>query len=163
MKKNEKIAIYPGTFDPITNGHLDIIHRATLLFDKLIVAIAVNRNKTPLFSIEERVEMIKETTKSIQNVEVDTFSGLIVEYCSMKKAIALIRGLRAVSDFENEMQMALINRKIGQNIETVFLMPSEKNTYLSSSVIREIASFRGNVSPFVPEYVKQRLDERLGL
>jgi pantetheine-phosphate adenylyltransferase len=161
LRKNKKIAIYPGTFDPITNGHLDIIHRASILFDEVIVAVAVNRNKTPLFSIEERVELIKETTKSIKNVAVDTFSGLIVEYCQMKNAIALIRGLRAVSDFEIELQMALVNRKIGKNVETVFLMPSENNTYLSSSVIREIASFQGDVTPFVPDYVKLKLDERL--
>ncbi|MDD5582929.1 MAG: pantetheine-phosphate adenylyltransferase [Candidatus Marinimicrobia bacterium] len=158
--KNERIAVYPGTFDPITYGHLDIIERAVRLFDKVIVAIALNKNKTALFRVEERIEMIEESTKNIQGVEIVTFQGLSARFSEQMNAIALIRGLRAVSDFEYEFQMALINRKIGKNTETVFLMPTEKNTYLSSSVVREIASFHGDVSPFVPDFVQKKLEEK---
>ncbi len=152
-----QIAIYPGTFDPITNGHLDIIKRAAKLFDKVIVAVAMNTGKSPLFTMEERKDMIAKAVKKIPNVEVDLFSGLIVEYCQQQGATALIRGLRAVSDFEYEFQMALLNRKIGKDVESVFLMPKEKYTYLSSSMIKEIATFGGDVSCFVPEHVKEKL------
>lgn len=158
--KAPKIALYPGTFDPVTNGHLDIIQRAAVLFDEVVVSIALNRNKQPLFSVDERLDMIRDVVKEFPNVRADTFTGLIVDHCKRIGAIALIRGLRAVSDFEIELQMALVNRKIGGNVETVFLMPNEKNTYLSSSVIREIASFRGDVTAFVPLIVKEKLTER---
>jgi pantetheine-phosphate adenylyltransferase len=155
--KMKQIAIYPGTFDPITNGHLDIIERAGKLFDKVIVAVASNTSKAPLFSMEERKNMILEAVKGIDGVEVDVFSGLIVEYCHQRGATALIRGLRAVSDFEYEFQMALLNRKIGKDVESVFLMPKEKYTYLSSSMIKEIAAFGGDVKDFVPKNVKNEL------
>jgi pantetheine-phosphate adenylyltransferase len=158
--KNDRVAVYPGTFDPITYGHLDIIERAVRLFDKVIVAIALNKNKTALFDVLERKSMVEESTKHLERVEVVTFQGLSARFSEKMNALALIRGLRAVSDFEYEFQMALINRKIGKNTETVFLMPTEKNTYLSSSVVREIASFQGDVSPFVPKFVKHKLEEK---
>lgn len=156
----QRTAIYPGTFDPITNGHLDIIRRAVKIFDVVIVAIAGNRAKKPLFDIEERVEMAKKATEDIPNVEVDAFHSLIMDYCHQRKAVALIRGLRAVSDFEYEFQMALMNRKLGNDVESVFLMPKEKYTYLSSSLIKEIAAFGGNISCFVPVVVKEKLQEK---
>lgn len=152
-----QIAIYPGTFDPITNGHLDIIKRAARIFDSVIVAVATNTGKTPLFSMKEREELIRVAVKDIANVEVDTFTGLIVDYCHQRGASSLIRGLRAVSDFEYEFQMALLNRKIGKDVESVFLMPKEKYTYLSSSVIKEIAEFGGDVACFVPDHVRDEL------
>ena len=152
-----QIAIYAGTFDPITNGHLDIIKRAANIFDTLIVAVAMNTAKAPLFSMDERKEMIADAVKDIANVEVDVFSGLIVKYCHQRGASALIRGLRALSDFEYEFQMALLNRKIGKDVESVFLMPKEKYTYLSSSMIKEIAEFGGDVTLFVPEHVRIKL------
>lgn len=155
-----RTAIYPGTFDPITNGHLDIIKRAVKIFDTVIVAVANNVGKAPLFTIEQRVEMIRESVNGIPQVEVDAFNGLIIEYCRQKGATALIRGLRAISDFEYEFQMALINRKIGKDVESVFLMPQEKYTYLSSSIIKEIAAFGGDVSCFVPDVVKRHLNDK---
>lgn len=158
--KNDRVAVYPGTFDPITYGHLDIIERAVKLFDKVIVAIAVNKNKSALFDVDERKIMIEKSIAHLNNVDVVTFQGLSARFSEKMKAIALIRGLRAVSDFEYEFQMALINRKIGKNTETVFLMPTEKNTYLSSSVVREIASFHGDVTHFVPDYVQIKLKEK---
>ncbi len=155
-----RIAIYPGTFDPITNGHLDIIKRAVKIFDTVIVAVANNIEKIPLFSIEERVAMIQKSVRDISHVEVDSFNSLIVDYCHQKGAIAMIRGLRAISDFEYEFQMALINRKIGKDVESVFLMPKEKYTYLSSSLIKEIAALGGDISSFVPDVVKNKLKEK---
>jgi len=156
----QRTAIYPGTFDPITYGHLDIIERAVRIFDKVIVAVADNVSKSPLFSIEERVEMIRDSVRDIPRVEVDAFHSLIIDYCHKRGATALIRGLRAISDFEYEFQMALINRKIGEDVESVFLMPKEKYTYLSSSMIKEIAAFGGDVSCFVPDSVQKRLKEK---
>mgnify|MGYP001026932835 CR=1 FL=1 len=156
----KKLAIYPGTFDPITFGHLDVIQRASELFDIVIVAVLENVAKTPLFTKEERVEMIKEAVKSIPNVEVDVFDGLLVEYAKRKGAIAIIRGLRAVSDFEYEFQMALMNRKISDGITTVFLMPHEKYTYLNSSIVRELARLNASVDDFVPEFVAKKLKEK---
>ncbi len=150
-------AIYPGTFDPITNGHLDIIKRAARIFDKVIVAVAKNTGKTPLFSMDERQQLIKSSVEHIEGVSVEIFDGLIVDFCHKKGASALIRGLRALSDFEYEFQMALLNRKIGKDVESVFLMPKEKYTYLSSSMIKEIAALGGDVSCFVPEHVKNEL------
>ncbi|MEA2076950.1 MAG: pantetheine-phosphate adenylyltransferase [Candidatus Marinimicrobia bacterium] len=155
-----QIAIYPGTFDPITNGHLDIIKRASRIFDTVIVAVADNTGKTPLFSMKEREEMIRNVVKDIPQIKVDTFRGLIVDYCHERGAIALIRGLRAVSDFEYEFQMALLNRKIGKNVESVFLMPKEEYTYLSSSMIKEIAEFGGDVTSFVPDHVRIELKNK---
>jgi pantetheine-phosphate adenylyltransferase len=156
----KKLAIYPGTFDPITFGHLDVIQRASELFDVVIVAVLENATKTPLFTKEERVEMIKEAVKSIPNVEVDVFEGLLVDYAKRKGAIAIIRGLRAVSDFEYEFQMALMNRKISNGITTVFLMPHEKYTYLNSSIVRELARLNASVSDFVPQFVAEKLKEK---
>ncbi len=154
-----KIAIYPGTFDPITNGHVDILERAMLLFDKVIVTVAKNSSKTPMFSVEERVAMIQETIRHnrYKNVTVESFDGLLVDYAQKKKAVALIRGLRAVSDFEYEFQMALMNRKQANSLVTVFLMPHEKYTYLNSTIVREIAQHHGNVKDFVPPVVLKHL------
>jgi len=157
-----KTAIYPGTFDPITNGHIDIIKRASTLFDKVIVAVATNPSKKPLFSVEERVDIIKHVINGIENIEVDSFNDLLVNYALKKKAIAIIRGLRAISDFEYEFQMALFNRKLSEKLITVFLMPNEKYTYLNSKIVREVASFHGDVSCFVPAYVHEKLKEKFG-
>ncbi|MBI5476655.1 MAG: pantetheine-phosphate adenylyltransferase [Ignavibacteriales bacterium] len=155
-----KIAIYPGTFDPITYGHVDVIERAREIFDKVIVMVARNSSKAPLFSTEERVKMIKDVVKKFKNVEVDSSEGLLVNYAKKKKATAIVRGLRAVSDFEYEFQMALTNRKLAKEITTVFLMPHEKYTYLNSSIVREIARMGGDVSGFVPVSVKQTLRKK---
>ncbi|MEP0822569.1 MAG: pantetheine-phosphate adenylyltransferase [Ignavibacterium sp.] len=155
-----RIAIYPGTFDPITNGHLDILDRAVKLFDKVIITIARNPSKSPLFSEEERLDMLREATKSHQNVEVDSFEGLLVDYARSKQAAAIVRGLRAISDFEYELQMALMNRKLDAAVETVFLMPNEKYTYLNSSIVREISRHGGDVSEFVPPMVRLSLERK---
>jgi pantetheine-phosphate adenylyltransferase len=156
-----KIAIYPGTFDPITHGHLDILKRAGKLFDKVIIAIARNSSKEPLFTEEERIGLIREAAKDFPGVEVDSFSGLLVDYAIQSKASAIVRGLRVISDFEYEFQMALMNRKLHEQIETVFLMPNEKYTYLSSSIVREIARLDGDVQSFVPGTVHQALKKKL--
>ncbi len=155
------IAIYPGTFDPITNGHLDILERAVNLFDKVIITIARNSSKRPLFTEKERLKLIREAVKSFPQVEVDSFEGLLVDYCRKKNAIAVVRGLRAISDFEYELQMALMNRKLNPAVQTVFLMPNEKYTYLNSSIVREIARLGGDVSDFVPAVVKKALDRKI--
>lgn len=157
-----KIAIYPGTFDPITYGHLDVLERAIEIFDKVIVTIARNSAKEPLFSEEERIEMIKEATKKYgKKVEVDCFEGLLVNYAKKKKAKALVRGLRALTDFEYEFQMALMNRKLAEKITTVFLMPHENHTYLNSSIVREIAMLGGNISEFVPPNIEKKLKQKV--
>lgn len=156
-----KTAIYPGTFDPVTNGHLDIVDRAVKLFDKVIITIARNLEKKPMFTEEERLDMIREAVKPYKNVEVDSFDGLLVHYARTKKASAIVRGLRAISDFEFETQMALMNRKLDGNVETVFLMPNEKYTYLNSSIVREIAKLHGDVSEFVPPVVRLSLERKL--
>jgi pantetheine-phosphate adenylyltransferase len=158
MKKN--IAVYPGTFDPITNGHLDIIERASDIFDRVIVTIALNTKKTPLFSKEERKEMIKLVTKKFKNVEVDSFDGLLVKYTAKKKATTIIRGLRVLSDFEYEFQMSLTNRKLAPEINTIFLMPNEKYAYLNSSLVKELAKFKGEIKCFVPDLVRKKLMEK---
>ncbi len=150
-----KIAIYPGTFDPITYGHLDVLERAIELFDNVIVTVAVNASKSPLFSEIERVDMIRAVTKKYPTVTVEYFDGLLVEYAKKKKAAAVVRGLRAISDFEYEFQIALTNRKLARNYKfnTVFLMPHENHTYLNSSIVRELARLGADVSDFVPPYV----------
>ncbi len=155
-----RIGIYPGTFDPITNGHIDIINRSVLLFDKVIVAVTTNPSKSPLFSIDERIEMVLSSTRSLSNVEVDSFDDLLVNYALHKNAIAIIRGLRATSDFEFEFQMALVNRKLSNELVTVFLMPNEKYTYLNSTIVKEVASFNADVSCFVPEAANKKLLEK---
>jgi pantetheine-phosphate adenylyltransferase len=156
-----KIAIYPGTFDPITYGHIDVIERAREIFDRVIVMVARNTSKITLFSTEERVAMIKNVVKKFKNVEVESFEGLLVNFARKKKAIAVVRGLRAVSDFEYEFQMALTNRKLAKEITTVFLMPHEKYTYLNSSLVREIALMGGDVSEFVPTIVQKALKGKI--
>ena len=142
--------IYPGTFDPVTNGHVDVIKRATELFDSVVVTVAVNTSKAPLFTTEERLKMLEESLKGFNNVEIDHFEGLVVEHAHQVDAVAIIRGLRAVSDFEYEFQMALMNRKLDSDITTVFLMPHEKYTYLDSSLIRNLAELHADISEFVP-------------
>ena len=156
-----KIAIYPGTFDPITYGHLDVIERAMEIFDKVIVAVAKNSSKQPLFTEKERISMIEEVVQSYRNVKVDNFRGMLVKYCKEKKATAIVRGLRAASDFEYEFQMALMNRKLASGITTVFLMPHEKYTYLNSSIVREVALLGGDISEFVPPSVRKHLVRKL--
>jgi pantetheine-phosphate adenylyltransferase len=155
-----KLAVYPGSFDPLTNGHVDIIERGTHLFDKIIVAILVNVEKSPLFSMEERVEIVREVFKGRPNVEVDTFDGLLVDYVTKREADVIVRGLRALSDFETEFQMALMNRRLGPHIETVFMMPAEQYTYISSRLIKEVFSLGGQVRGLVPEVVERRLSEK---
>lgn len=156
-----KIAVYPGSFDPVTNGHIDVLERALELFDRVIITVARNAAKHTLFSEDQRVALLRESVaKYGGNVEVDAFDGLIVEYARAHGAVALLRGLRAVSDFEYEFQMALMNRKLAVDVETVFLMPSERYTYLNSSIIRELARLRTDVSEFVPAHVARALAEK---
>jgi len=143
-------AIYPGSFDPITNGHLDLIERGSRLFDQLVVAVLTNIEKEPLFGVDERVEMLLDVTRKMKNVEVDTFSGLLVDYAKQKKADAILRGIRAFSDYEYELQMALMNRKLEPKVETVFLMPAESYTYVSSRLVKEIFRHGGSVKGLVP-------------
>ncbi len=156
-----KIAIYPGTFDPVTNGHVDVAARAARLFDKVIICVATNSSKAPIFNGRERVQLVEEAVRRIKNIDVEEFDGLLVEYAKAKKADAIVRGLRAVSDFEYEFQMALTNRKLCADIDTVFLMPDEKYTYLNSSIVREIAKFGGDVSQFVPPHVQKELLKKI--
>ncbi len=151
------LAIYPGSFDPVTNGHLDLIERATQLFERLIVAVLQNDGKEPLFTTAERIEMLREATRGWPNVEVDLFGGLLVEYARQKRARVILRGIRAVSDYEYELQMALMNRKLAPEIETVFLLPAEAYSYLSSRLVKEIARLGGSVHGLVPPIVEQRL------
>ncbi|MDP2303719.1 MAG: pantetheine-phosphate adenylyltransferase [Ignavibacteria bacterium] len=157
----EKLAIYPGTFDPVTNGHIDIILRASELFDKVVVTVARNLSKQPLFTTDERVALLIESLKDFKNVTVDSFDGLVVDHAHAVNASAIIRGLRAVSDFEYEFQMALMNRKLAEDITTVFLMPNEKYTYLNSSIVRNLAEFGSDVSEFVPKVVVNALKEKM--
>jgi pantetheine-phosphate adenylyltransferase len=156
------VAIYPGSFDPVTNGHLDLIQRGSKLFDELIVAIARNPEKgTALFDLEERKEMLRAMTTEWSNVSVDTFEGLLVSYCVSKNANVVLRGIRAVSDYEFELQMALMNRKIDARVETIFMLPAEKYSYLSSRIVREIAHLGGPLASFVPDMVEQKLREKV--
>ncbi len=158
-----RTAIYPGSFDPITNGHLDVIHRATKLFDRVIVAVATNEAKHPLFSIVERTRMVERAVGHLEHVQADAFEGLLVKYVERRGAQAVIRGLRAVSDFEFEFQLALMNRKLNERIETIFMMPKDTYTFLSSRIVKEIAQLGGDVSPFVPAHVKAALGRKLKL
>ncbi len=158
-----KLAVCPGSFDPVTNGHLDIIERAALLFDQVVVAVSINSGKKPLFTVKERLELLKKTLKPYNNVSVDSFSGLTVNYAAQKKAVAIIRGLRAISDFENEFQMALTNKKLQPEIETVFLMAQAQWSFLSSSVVKEVASFGGCIKDFVPQLVEKKLKEKFSI
>ena len=151
------LAVYPGSFDPLTNGHVDIISRGARLFDRIVVAILVNAEKAPLFSMDERVEITREVFRKTPNVEVDTFDGLLVDYVARRKAQVIVRGLRAVSDFEFEFQMALMNRRLNEKIETVFMMPAEQYTYISSRLIKEVFALGGRVHGLVPEIVEERL------
>ena len=155
-----KIAIYPGTFDPVTNGHIDILKRALILFDKVIMAIAINPGKEPLFTLEKRLIMLRKVIEDIPNAEVDAFEGLLVDYAKKRDACAIVRGLRAVSDFEYEFQMALMNRRLNGNIQTFFLMTDLRWIFTSSSIIKEAAQFGGDVRDMVPEIVNQKLQEK---
>ncbi|MCU1285290.1 MAG: Phosphopantetheine adenylyltransferase [Acidobacteriales bacterium] len=154
-------AIYPGSFDPLTNGHLDLIERGSKIFGELVVAILRNSEKAPLFSVEERMEMLKATTKSLGNVRVDTFEGLLVDYVAKQEASVVLRGIRAISDYEYELQMALMNRKLSPNIETVFMMPADTYSYLSSRLVKEVFQLGGSVRGLVPEIVEERLREKV--
>ena len=154
-------AIYPGSFDPPTNGHLDLIERGSHIFEELVVAILRNADKTPLFSVGERRAMLEDLTAKFKNVRVDTFDGLTVDYAAKVKAGAVLRGIRALSDYEYELQMALMNRKLRPDLETVFMMPAEQYSYLSSRLVREVARLGGDVSELVPEIVEQRLKAKL--
>jgi pantetheine-phosphate adenylyltransferase len=155
-----KRAIYPGSFDPITNGHLDVIERALKLFDQVVVAVAQNDEKQPLFSLAERLDLLQQALGKMNNVRIAQFQGLLVDFAVAEKASAVIRGLRAVSDFEFEFQMALMNRKLESSVETIFLMPKEEYTYLSSRLVKEIARLGGDVSKFVPNVVAQALGDK---
>jgi pantetheine-phosphate adenylyltransferase len=154
-------AIYPGTFDPITNGHVDLVKRASKLFDKVIIAIAINPGKAPTFSLSERVALAKESLQGFNNIEVQGFEGLLVDVAKHQRADVIIRGLRAVSDFEHEFQLASMNRKMQPDVETLFLTPSEQFSYISSSLVREIAALGGDVSEFVPNCVAEKLKVKL--
>ena len=155
------VAVYPGTFDPLTNGHVDIISRGARLFDRIIVAILVNAEKAPLFTVAERLEIARGVFKALPNVEVDTFDGLLVDYVERRGAQVIVRGLRAVSDFEFEFQMALMNRRLNDKIETVFMMPAEQYSYISSRLIKEVFSLGGRVHGLVPDMVEQRLRDKV--
>jgi pantetheine-phosphate adenylyltransferase len=154
--------IYPGTFDPVTNGHIDIVSRAVELFDEVIVTVARNPGKNSLFTVEERVEMLKESLKDYKRVLVDSFDGLVVNHAKQVGAVGIIRGLRAISDFEYEFQMALMNRKLAGEITTILLMPHARYTYLNSTIVRNLAQFQGDVSEFVPQIVVEKLKLKFG-
>ncbi|MBK8945083.1 MAG: pantetheine-phosphate adenylyltransferase [Ignavibacteriae bacterium] len=155
-----KTVIYPGTFDPVTNGHIDVIKRAIDLFDKVVVTVARNPIKSPMFTVEERLIMLRESLKEFKSVYVDSFEGLVVDHAKEVGAIGIIRGLRAISDFEYEFQMALMNRKLDENLRTVFLMPHEKYTYLNSTIVRNLAQFNSDISDFVPPIVNTMLKNK---
>jgi pantetheine-phosphate adenylyltransferase len=156
----DTLAIYPGTFDPLTNGHVDIIQRGSRLFDRIVVGILLNVEKSPLFTVAERVDIAREVFRPYANVEVDTFDGLLVEYARRKRAGVIVRGLRAISDFEYETQMALMNRHLNPEVETVFMMPAEPYTYVSSRLVKEVVALGGSVTTLVPSIVEDRLREK---
>jgi len=160
-KLMKKIAIYPGSFDPVTYGHIDLIKRGASIFDRLVVAVARNPQKKTFFSVEERRSMLEEATRDLPNVDVDDFKGLLVDYARKKKAKVIIRGLRAISDFEFEFQMALTNRNLAGDIETLFLMPNEKYAYFSSRILKEIITLGADIKDFVPPYVERELKKKL--
>jgi pantetheine-phosphate adenylyltransferase len=154
-------AIYPGSFDPLTNGHLDLIERGSKIFDELVVAILINAEKDPLFTERERIEMLRATTKNFRNVSIDTFDGLLVDYVQQQDAQAVLRGIRAISDYEYELQMALMNRKLAPGVETVFMMPADSYSYVSSRLVKEVFRLGGSVRGLVPELVELRLQEKI--
>lgn len=156
-----KIAVYPGSFDPITNGHLNIIERATNIFEKIIVGVANNPKKLTLFSAQERIDMIKEVTKNLEKVKIQSFSGLLIDFMKSNKASIIIRGMRAISDFEHESQLALMNKRLAPEIETIFMVTCSKYSYLDSSIVKEIASLNGCINQLVPEIVEKKLREKL--
>jgi len=156
------IAVYPGTFDPVTNGHIDLVERSLRIFGELIIAVAANPKKQPLFSLEERVDMFKTVTANYKNIRIEGFDGLLVDYVKQKNAVAIIRGLRAISDFEYEMQMALMNRRFDNTIETVFMMPNEAYSFITSTMVKEAAGYGGDVSTLVPPVVLGRLKKKFG-
>jgi len=158
---NKGIAIYPGSFDPPTNGHLDLIQRGSKIFEELVVAILRNSEKSPMFSVAERLEMLRALTADLKNVRIDTFNGLMVEYAKSIDAVCILRGIRAISDYEYELQMALMNRKLEPTLETVFMMPADRYSYVSSRLVREVAQAGGPVKGLVPEVVEQKLREKL--
>jgi len=157
---SENVAIYPGSFDPLHNGHVDIIRRGSRLFDRIVVAILLNIEKSPLFTVQERVEIARQVFRDHPNVEVDTFDGLLVDYARRKGANAIVRGLRAISDFEYEMQMALMNRNLNPEVETVFMMPAETYTYVSSRIVKEVVALGGSVTNLVPSIVDDGLRKK---
>lgn len=157
-----KVAVYAGSFDPITLGHLDVVRRASRLFDRVVVAVAQRQDKKPLFTLQERVQLIRESVRGVPGVEVEGFSGLLVDFVRNRRACAVVRGLRAVMDFDYELQMAMTNRKLAADVETVFFVPSEKYFYLSSSLVRELAAAHGHLSCFVPEPVERALRTKFG-
>ncbi|MBI4397233.1 MAG: pantetheine-phosphate adenylyltransferase [Elusimicrobia bacterium] len=164
MKTNRRTIIYPGSFDPVTNGHLDIVHRAAQLFDHIVVAVSANSQKSPLFSIEERLDLLKMALRPLirsGKASVDSFEGLLVHYAARKGAVGIVRGLRAISDFEYEFQMALMNRFQDSRIETVFLMPDEKYTYLSSTLLKEVVRLGGDIRQFIPSVLVPRIQKKL--
>jgi pantetheine-phosphate adenylyltransferase len=155
-----RTAIYPGTFDPLTNGHLDIVQRAAKLFDRVVMAVAKNEDKHPLFTLDERLALVKQAVRNLPGIETDAFDGLLIKYVASRKAQAIVRGLRAVSDFEFEFQLALMNRKLNKNIEAIFMMPKDTYTFLSSRTVKEIARLGGDVSGFVPPHVRIALKKK---
>ncbi|MFZ0039175.1 MAG: pantetheine-phosphate adenylyltransferase [Candidatus Acidiferrales bacterium] len=159
---NSVIAVYPGSFDPVTNGHLDLIERGSKIFQRLIVSVLRNQEKEPMFEIEERLEMLRQTTSAWPNVEVDAFNGLLADYARHKEARVILRGIRAVSDYEYELQMALMNRKLAPQVETVFMLPAEAYSFLSSRLVREVARLGGSLRGLVPPSVEERLKKRFG-
>ncbi|MBI5207073.1 MAG: pantetheine-phosphate adenylyltransferase [Candidatus Firestonebacteria bacterium] len=158
-----KIAIYPGTFDPVTNGHIDIIERGLKIFNKIIVAVIKRSDKNTLFDIEERIFLLKKSTEHLENITIDAFDELLVYYARKKNAQAVIRGVRAISDFDYEFQMALMNRKMVKDIETVFMIPNEIYSYLSSSVVKEVAQYGGNIEALVPKFVNEKLRKKFNI
>jgi pantetheine-phosphate adenylyltransferase len=155
-------AVYPGSFDPVTNGHIDLIQRSSTLFDQVVVAILQNTEKKPLFTVKERIAMLEEATSGLKNIAVASFHGLLVDYVERMEAAVIIRGIRAVSDYEYELQMALMNRRLSSKVETVFMLPAESYSFLSSKLVREVAALGGSVSGFVPAGVERRLTAKFG-